>query len=137
MSLKRNQSSQAALLVRFAGLREHVDCEWKSDSELAMYTAGIKKVREESFDGRVVDDRMKAVADALRALSDKGDVVFDYDRNFRHEVEDLEEAQRVLREKARMHALVGRSADKSTLLVVFAPTAETKCLAVGPAKRHR
>ena len=137
MSLDRNQPSRSALRARFAGLREHVDCERKFDSDLVPLTSGITKVRETSLDGRDVDDRMKAVADAIRALMSKGDVVFDYDRNFANELEDLRETQRVLYQEARMHALVGRSADKSTLFVVFAPTAETRCVAVGRSRRRR
>ena len=137
MSLNRNQPSRSVLRARFAGLREHVDCERKFDSELVPLTGGIKKVRETCLDGRDVDDRMKAVADAIRALMNRGDVVFDYDRNFANELEDLRETQRVLHKEAKMHTLVGRSADKSTLFVVFAPTAETRCLAVGRGRRRR
>jgi hypothetical protein len=139
MSLEQYQPPQIDLPVNFEPGGEYVDCAWMGDHDLIMLTPNINDVQGKCYDSSEPDDRMKAVVDAVQALANKGDVVFDDDfcRNFGNEVEDLRRAQQALYDGARMHTLVGRSADRSTLFLVFAPTAQARCVAFGKVKRRR
>jgi hypothetical protein len=131
MALESCGSTRTLARVVFNPLGEEVDCEHLPDSDLIVRLAGIKRVRARHIDGGDPDEVMKAVADAMRGLMEKGDVVFDYDRNFRNENADLQSAVDNLYDLKGMHVLVGRSADRSTLFVVFAPTRETQCVVIG------
>lgn len=131
MALEGCRSTCVLAPVVLNPLGEEVDCQSLSDSDLIMKLAGIKHVRETPVDGGDPDEVMEAVADAMRALSKKGDTVFDHDRSFANEVADLLSAEKDLYDLNGMHVLVGRSADRSTLFVVFAPTSETQCVVIG------
>jgi hypothetical protein len=123
-------------LVYFDPWGEHVDCVHMPGCDRILITANILHVRGKGYDNSDVNDGMMAVVDAFQALASKGDVVFDYDRSFAKEVTDLEEAQDALYKNEGMHTLVGRSADRSTLFLVFAPTTQTR-VAVGLVKRRQ
>ena len=118
MQLGQNQPSETCLKIYFDPVGEDVDCERMLDSELALIADGVTDVREFSCCNEKSNSCTKAVADAIRALAKKGDLVIDdYHRNFAFEFEDLQRAQQALYEGAHMHTLVGRSADRSTLFL--------------------